>query len=285
MSGQLGVAVAQMEMEADASANIDRAMSLVESAAASGSQVVVLPELFALPYFCKDQNPAWFDTAITFPDNRLFSTFSALARRLGVSIVVSFFEREGMSFFNAATVIDETGELKGRYRKSHIPDGPGYQEKFYFSPGDTGFQVFEVSGVRIGLGICWDQWFPEQARALTLAGADIIVYPTAIGSEPQNPKLDSRDHWQRTMAGHSAANLIPVAASNRIGREVGQTSEITFYGHSFVTDHLGAIVFDAGDRAGAFNVQLDLSEARDARVAWGVFRDRRPELYERLTRY
>ncbi|MHB1702490.1 MAG: nitrilase-related carbon-nitrogen hydrolase, partial [Acidobacteriaceae bacterium] len=283
--GQLGIAVAQMEMETDASANIDCAMSLVESAATSGSQLVVLPELFTLPYFCKDQNPTWFDTAITFPDNRLFSTFAALARRLGVSIVVSFFERKGMSYFNAATVIDASGALKGLYRKSHIPDGPGYQEKFYFSPGDTGFQVFEAGGVRIGLGICWDQWFPEQARALTLAGADIIVYPTAIGSEPGNPEHDSRDHWQRTMAGHSAANLIPVAASNRLGHEVGETSEITFYGHSFVTDHHGAIAFDAGDRAGAFNVQIDLTEAHDSRIAWGVFRDRRPELYERLTRY
>jgi N-carbamoylputrescine amidase len=206
--------------------------------------------------------------------------FSALANELGVVLPISFFERAGRSFFNSVAVADSDGRVLGCYRKSHVPDGPGYEEKFYFSPGDTGFRVFSTAVGEVGVGICWDQWFPECARAMALLGAEVLCYPTAIGSEPQDPTLDSSAHWQRVMQGHAAANMVPVVASNRIGHEVGEPTEITFYGTSFITDATGAKVAEA-DRASAsvLTANFDLDELAAARSSFGLFRDRRPDLY------
>ncbi len=269
-------------MSADTATNIDQAVTYVQEAADRGADLVVLPELFSMLYFCQEENPKWFATALQFPVDPLFSLFSELARQRHIAIVLSFFERQTTNYFNSATVIDRDGVPLGLYRKSHIPDSPGYLEKFYFTPGDTGFPIFEVKGVNIGVGICWDQWFPEQARALALAGAELLVYPTAIGSEPSDPLLDSRDHWRRVMLGHAAANLIPVAAANRVGREVSATSSINFYGSSFIADTTGAVVAQADDHPGVWLAAIDIEAARRQRDAWGLFRDRRPDLYSSL---
>lgn len=276
------VGIVQMTMLADASANIDQAVAYVEEAADRGANLVVLPELFSTLYFCQEENPKWFATAYRFPYDPLFSLFRELARRRRIAIVLSFFEQQTTNYFNSATVIDRNGVPLGLYRKSHIPDSPGYLEKFYFTPGDTGFPIFRVEGVGVGVGICWDQWFPEQARALALAGAELLVYPTAIGSEPSDPALDSRDHWRRVMVGHSAANLLPVAAANRVGVETIAISSITFYGSSFITDATGAVVTEAHDRPGTWLAAIDPEATRLQRDAWGLFRDRRPDLYASL---
>lgn len=277
------VSVIQMAMSARDSENIEQAVSLVEEAAQQGAELAVLPELFTSLYFCQEQDANWFASARRFPGDPLFELFQALARRRRIAIVLSFFERQATNYFNSATVVDHTGTLLGRYRKSHIPDSPGYLEKYYFTPGNTGFQVFDLGGLHVGVGICWDQWFPEQARALVLAGADLVVYPTAIGSEPSDPDLDSRDHWRRVMVGHAAANLVPVAAANRVGIESSSTSTIQFYGSSFITDTRGGLLISADTKSGVYLASIDPELARRERDSWGIFRDRRPDLYGSLS--
>jgi N-carbamoylputrescine amidase len=280
---EVTVAATQMACSWDTAANLDRAEGLVRRAAADGAQVILLQELFETPYFCKDQDPKHFALARPFADNATIARFAVLAAELGVVLPISFFERANQAHFNSLAMLDADGSLRGLYRKSHIPDGPGYQEKFYFNPGDTGFRVFDTRFGRIGAAICWDQWFPEAARAMALQGAELLLYPTAIGSEPQDPELDSRGHWQRTMQGHAAANLMPLVASNRIGTEAGAHCEITFYGRSFVADATGAIVAEAGEREEAVvSARFDLDALAAQRSAWGLFRDRRPDLYGAL---
>jgi N-carbamoylputrescine amidase len=265
-------------------ANIERAEKLVREAAARGAQMILIQELFESQYFCQDMIHAFFDLAKPLTENAAVKHFAPIAKELGVVLPISVFERAGQSFFNTIVILDADGSNLGYYRKSHIPDGPGYSEKFYFSPGDTGFKVWDTKYARIGVGICWDQWFPETARSMALMGAELLFFPTAIGSEPQDPLLDSRDHWQRTMQGHAAANLTPLIASNRIGTEPGaHGTEITFYGSSFIADHTGAKVTEA-DKTGetVLTAVFDLDEIAHIRASWGVFRDRRPELYDRL---
>ncbi len=278
------IAATQMACGDDPTDNLAHAEALIRQAAGQGAQVILIQELFERPYFCKDQRPHWFEAATSLDENPAVQRFSALAQELGVVLPVSFFEKAGAVYFNSVAMIDADGTVLGLYRKSHIPQGVGYEEKYYFSPGDTGFRVWDTRFGVIGVGICWDQWFPEAARAMALMGADMILYPTAIGSEPLAPNLDSRDHWQRAMQGHAAANLVPVVASNRIGREVGEDQAITFYGSSFITDHTGAKLAEM-DRIsdGVITATVDLAANAAYRSAWGVFRDRRPDLYGRLT--
>ena len=274
------VAVTQMACVDDTAANLDAAESLVRESAAAGAELVVLQELFATPYFCKDELAKHFALAETLASSTVVSRFSALARELSVVLPISFFERAGQSFFNSVAIADADGRVLGCYRKSHIPDGPGYEEKYYFSPGDTGFLTFESAVGVVGVGICWDQWFPEAARLMALQGAEILCYPTAIGSEPQDATLDSCGHWQRTMQGHAAANMVPVLAANRVGREVGEPTEITFYGSSFIADATGALLTSAGrDGRSVLTASFDLDDLAAQRHSFGLFRDRRPDLY------
>lgn len=280
---KITVAVTQMACDWDCEGNVARAEALVREAVTRGAQVVLLQELFATPYFCKDKLAEHFQLAQPVDGHPLLGRMQALAAELKVVLPISFFERSNQSFFNSLAMIDADGKQLGVYRKAHIPDDPGYQEKFYFSPGDTGFQVWTTAYGRLGAAICWDQWFPEAARIMVLRGADILLYPTAIGSEPLDPTLDSRGHWQRTMQGHAAANMVPVAAANRIGREQGQTCSIDFYGSSFIADQTGAIVAELDDSsADCALASFDLEAVRAQRWAWGLFRDRRPEQYEAL---
>ncbi|MDH3919378.1 MAG: N-carbamoylputrescine amidase, partial [Rhodospirillales bacterium] len=241
------VAATQMACGPDRDENLARAEALVREAAGKGAQVILIQELFETPYFCKDQKRELFALARAADDSPAVARLSALAAELGVVLPVSFFERANNAYYNSLAMIDADGRSLGLYRKSHIPDGPGYQEKFYFSPGDTGFKVWRTRFGTIGAAVCWDQWFPEAARAMALQGAELLLYPTAIGSEPQNPALNSRDHWQRAMQGHAAANLTPLVASNRIGSERGESCAITFYGSSFIADQTGAKVAEAGE--------------------------------------
>lgn len=280
---EVTVAATQMACGPDHAANLDRAEALVRQAAGQGAQVILLQELFETPYFCQDQDPAFFALARERDGNPVIARFAALARELSVVLPFSYFERANTAHYNALVMIDADGSVLANYRKSHIPDGPGYQEKFYFNPGDTGFRVWNTAHGRIGCAICWDQWFPEAARAMALAGAELLFYPTAIGSEPQDSSLDSRDHWRRVMQGHAGANLVPLVASNRIGVERGAASAITFYGSSFIADPTGAIVAEAGrDDEAVITARFDLDAVRAQRAAWGVFRDRRPDLYRPL---
>ncbi len=279
------VAATQMACTWDIPANIERAERLVRKAAAQGANIVLVQELFETPYFCQDQDARFFDLAKPFAENPLIAHFARLAAELGVVLPVSYFERAGRAHFNSLAVIDADGTVLGNYRKSHIPDGPGYTEKFYFSPGDTGFRVWRTRFGTIGCGICWDQWFPEAARAMALLGAEILFYPTAIGSEPHDPAIDSAAHWQRVMQGHAAANLMPVVASNRIGTEEGRNgTAITFYGSSFIADQTGGKLTEA-DRGteSVLTATFDLAAIERQRRAWGLFRDRRPELYGPLS--
>lgn len=277
------VAATQRACSADHSANLDGAELLVREAASRGANVVLLQELFESPYFCRYQDERFFEWARPLEGNLVLARFQALAAELDVVVPFSFFERAGQAHFNSVAMIDADGLVLGVYRKSHIPDGPGYQEKYYFSPGDTGFKVWSTRFGRIGLGICWDQWFPEVARELTLQGAELLLYPTAIGSEPPYPDLDTSRHWQRTMQGHAAANLIPVVASNRVGTETGGTNDVTFYGTSFITDNTGAIVAEADRQSTAvLTATFDLDLLAAQRVRHGVFRDRRPDLYRSI---
>jgi N-carbamoylputrescine amidase len=277
------VSAIQMAMAPDVATNIATAERLVRVAAAEGAQVVLIPELFEGHYFCKDQRAEDLARALPLDGHPTVAYFSRLAAELGVVLPISVYERANNALFNTVVVLDADGAPLGHYRKSHIPDGPGYTEKFYFSPGDTGFRVWQTQHGVIGVGICWDQWLPEAARAMALQGAEMLLYPTAIGSEPPNPAWDSSAHWQRVMQGHAGANLMPVVAANRYGTERGISTEITFYGSSFIADNTGAKVAEAGrDGEAVLTASFDLEALRAMRLSWGLFRDRRPELYESL---
>ena len=288
---EVTVAVMQFACGWDVDANIATAERLVRQAAKQGAQIILIQELFETPYFCIEQDSRHLRLATSVADNRAVAHFSKIARELGVVLPISFFEKANNSYFNSIAILDADGRNLGVYRKAHIPNGPGYQEKNYFSPGDTGFMVFDTKFARIGVAICWDQWFPETARALALQGAELIFFPTAIGSEPP-PALpvNSRDHWQRTQQGHAAANLTPVIVSNRIGTERAlQDPEglyIRFYGSSFIADATGAKVAEADDTHEAvLTAKFDLGAIGELRDNWFVFRDRRPDLYGVLTSY
>jgi N-carbamoylputrescine amidase len=269
-----------MSMAVDVATNVATAERLVRAAAASGAQVILIPELFEGRYFCKDQLASELARALPIEGHPTIEHFMKLAQELGVVLPISVYERANNTLFNTVAMIDADGSMLGIYRKSHIPDGPGYTEKYYFSPGDTGFQVWSTRFGNIGVGICWDQWFPEAARAMALMGAELLLYPTAIGSEPPNPTWDSSMHWQRVMQGHAGANLMPVIAANRTGREVGVDNEITFYGSSFIADATGAKIAEADrEEETVLTATFDLDAVRAMRLGWGVFRDRRPELY------
>lgn len=277
---QVTLAATQMACGPDRDANVAKAEDLVRRAAAAGANVVLIQELFETPYFPQDQRQDLFALAAPADGHPTVQRMSRLAAELGVVLPVSFFERSNAAYYNSLTMIDADGRQLGLYRKAHIPDGPGYQEKFYFNPGDTGFQVWDTAYGRVGCAVCWDQWFPEAARAMALQGADFLLYPTAIGSEPQDATLDSRHHWRRVMQGHAGANLMPLVASNRIGREKGDATEITFYGTSFIAGPQGEIVAEANDRDEAvISATFDLEALRLQRASWGLFRDRRPDLY------
>ncbi len=279
------VAAIQMAAGWDARANIARGEALVREAARRGAQVILLPELFETPYFCIEQDARHLHLATTLEDNAAVRHFAPLARELGVVLPISFFERAGKAYFNTIAILDADGSTLGIYRKSHIPNGPGYQEKTYFSPGDTGFRVWNTRYARIGVGICWDQWFPETARVMALLGAELFFFPTAIGSEPPPaPPVNSREHWQRTQQGHAAANLTPLVAANRYGLERSLQDPdglfIRFYGSSFIADAMGAKVAEAGEEGDAVLTHtFDLEAVERLRDNWFVFRDRRPELY------
>jgi len=301
-------AAAQFACSWDRRANVEKAKALVRDAAGRGANIVLLQELFETPYFCQDQSPDHFKLAAPLEGHPLIAEMAELAKALGVVLPVSFFEKAGHTHFNSLAMIDADGAVLGVYRKSHIPTGPGYQEKYYFAPGDTGFKVWRTRFGVLGAGICWDQWFPEAARAMALMGAEALLYPTAIGSEPPPaPPLDSRDHWRRAMQGHAAANCMPVVAANRIGVEKGQAGELTFYGSSFIADATGAIaaelyrfpppftgeVASASEPEGAkpaagcegiCTATFDLDEIAMMRASWGLFRDRRPDLYGDLSK-
>jgi N-carbamoylputrescine amidase len=277
----LTVAAVQMAMvDGDVARNVATAERLVRVAAERGAGLILLPELFEDRYFCEDQRAEHLAKARPLADHPTVEHFSALARELSVVLPVSFYERDGNQLFNSCAVVDADGTVLGVYRKSHIPDGPGYSEKYYFRPGDTGFRVWNTAVGRIGVGICWDQWFPEVARALALDGAEVIVYPTAIGSEPTDPEWDSAPHWQRVMQGHAGANLVPVVAANRVGVEVGSRFTLEFYGSSFVAGPTGDKIVEA-DRTSevVLTTTFDLDEVATLRRSWGVFRDRRTDLY------
>ncbi len=285
------VAIAQMPCSNDAADNLAAACLLVRQAAKDGARIILLPELFERPYFCKTQRAEFYTNATSATDNPAVLAMQKLAAELQAVIPVSFYERAGNVLFNSLAMIDADGAVMGIYRKSHIPDGPGYQEKFYFSPGDTGFKVWRTKVGNIGAAICWDQWFPEVARAMALAGADIFLYPSAIGSEPhltaKGMAFDSSAHWQTTMCGHAAANLTPLAAANRIGVEkqedaFGNTVEVDFYGQSFITDEYGKITANAAAENTIISAELDFCQNATNRAAWGIFRDRRPDLYHSL---
>jgi len=280
----IALAATQFSCSWDIRANIEKAKALVQRAAEAGANVVLIQELFETPYFCQDQSPDYFTLAKPFEGNPLIAEMAALARACNVVLPVSFFERAGYAHFNSLAMVDADGSVLGLYRKSHIPDGPGYQEKYYFTPGDTGFRVWKTRYGVMGAGICWDQWFPESARAMALQGAEVLFYPTAIGSEPPPaPPVDSRDHWRRVMQGHAGANFMPLVASNRVGTEKGRGSEITFYGSSFIAGPTGEIVAELGRSDEGFTIaSFDLDAVAVARASWGLFRDRRPDLYGNL---
>jgi len=280
---EVSVACTQMRCSWDIEANVERAEALVHRAADAGAQIILLQELFETPYFCIDEQNEHFDLARPIDEQPTIRRMQEIARQRELVLPIPFFERAGHAHYNAVAVVDADGSIAGHYRKSHIPDFPAYEEKFYFSPGDTGFRAIQTRYARIGIGICWDQWFPEAARALVLDGAELLFYPTAIGSEVQAPEIDSKDHWQTVMRGHAAANIVPVIASNRIGVESSKGVELEFYGSSFITDHTGAIV-ESADRSSecVLTATIDLDEVRRYRRTWGVFRDRRPDLYGSL---
>lgn len=275
-------AATQMKCDWDRKAVLEKAEKTVRDAAKAGANVILLQELFETPYFCQVQNPEYMQLSTALQDNPAVKRMCALAGELKVVLPISFFERYGNVGFNTIAMIDADGSILGCYRKSHIPDGLPYAEKFYFTPGDTGFKVWDTAFGKIGVGICWDQWFPEAARVMALMGAEVLLYPTAIGSELMSDK-DSKAHWQNVMKGHAAANMVPVIASNRIGTEKEESTEMTFYGGSFIADQHGEIMVSMDDETEGFITgQFDLDELAVERREWGIFRDRRPELYERL---
>ena len=279
----LSVAALQLPLASwDEGENIAAVTALVEQAAREGAQVILPPELFSSPYFCTVEDEALFALAKPTLEHPSVIAMQKLAKGLGVAIPTSFFERDGHHYYNTLAMIDADGAIMGTYRKSHIPDGPGYEEKYYFRPGNTGFKVWDVFGARIGVGICWDQWYPECARAMALLGAEVLFYPTAIGTEPYDANLDTSRMWRRAMIGHAVSNCMPVVASNRIGVE-GEDTVQTFYGHSFISDEWGDLLGDYGrEETGVLTATLDLSRAATHRAGMGFFRDRRPNLYGRL---
>jgi N-carbamoylputrescine amidase len=282
---QVTVAATQFACAWDLPANVEKACDLIRQAAGMGAQVILIQELFAAPYFCIEQRSEYFDLALPMQGHPLIARFSDLARELGVVLPCSYFEKAGQAHFNAMAMIDADGRVLGNYRKTHIPQGPGYEEKYYFSPGDSGYKVWDTAFGRIGVGICWDQWFPECARAMALMGAEMLLYPTAIGSEPPVPGYDSQPHWEICMRGHAGANILPVIASNRIGTEVAPGGTfVSFYGSSFVADHTGQLVGKASrDTEEIVLATFDLDAVAALRRSWGLFRDRRPETYAALT--
>ena len=280
---EVTVAATQMACSNETDKNVSNAEKLVRQAASEGAQIILIQELFESQYFCMDQKEELFELSKPFDNHPTIKKFSELAKELKVVLPVSFFEKANRAHYNSVAIVDADGSVLGKYRKSHIPDGPGYQEKFYFNPGDTGFKVWNTKYAKIGVGICWDQWFPEAARSMVLNGAELLLYPTAIGGEPEDDGFDSSDMWQRAMIGHSASNQIPVIASNRIGTEKGIDIENYFYGRSFVTNHVGDKITEGSrDKEEVLIGKINLSEAEALRNVWGVFRDRRPELYKGL---
>jgi N-carbamoylputrescine amidase len=283
MGREVTLAATQMSCSWDLAENLAKAERLVRAAAARGAGVVLLQELFETPYFPIVQEARHFDLARPFADHPTVERFRALAAELGVVLPVSFFERANNAFFNAVAVIDADGSVLGVYRKTHIPQAPGYHEKYYFSPGDTGLRVWKTRVGVLGVGICWDQWFPESARCMALMGAEVLLYPTAIGSDPPATDGRSRGAWRRVQQGHAAADFVPLVASNRIGAESSGEASIRFYGSSFIADHTGAVVAQASDDAEeVVTATIDLDAVRAYRERWSVFRDRRPELYGSL---
>ena len=277
------VAATQMACSNNTHANVANAEELICTAAEKGAKIILIQELFESQYFCMDQKEELFELAKPMENHPTIQKMSKLAKQLKVVLPVSFFEKANRAYFNSIAVIDADGSIMGVYRKSHIPDGPGYQEKFYFNPGNTGFKVWNTTYAKIGVGICWDQWFPEAARSMVLQGAEILLYPTAIGGEPETDGFDSSDMWQRAMIGHSAQNQVPVIASNRIGTEQGIDNSNYFYGRSFITNHVGDKIAEADRETQQVLIgELDLKEAETLRNVWGIFRDRRPELYSTL---
>lgn len=273
------VAALQCPLGGPRDENIARVERHVREAARRGAHVVLPPELFEGPYFCREESADWFTEARAADADEAVARMRDVARELGIVVPVSFFERAGQAYFNSIAMVDADGSVLGTYRKSHIPDGPGYEEKFYFRPGDTGFRAWKTRHGTIGVGICWDQWFPESARSMMLLGAEVLLYPTAIGSEPHEPDLDTRDPWQRAMIGHAVSNVVPVVAANRIGTESGQR----FYGSSFIADNRGDKVAELGrEDEGVIVASFDLDAMARTRASWGFFRDRRPDLYEVL---
>lgn len=278
----LKVSAIQMQMCDDEKTNVLKAEAFVRTSSENGAKIILLPELFSSLYFCKDMDEKYFSLASPLKNNSLIKHFSNLAKELNVVILVSYFEKYESDYFNSLVVIDADGKIMDNYRKTHIPDGPGYEEKFYFKSGDTGFKVYDTAYAKIGVGICWDQWFCETARALALKGAEIIFYPTAIGSEPEIG-LDSKEHWQRVQMGHAAANTVPVVVANRIGKEVGDSCSLTFYGSSFITDYTGAKISEASrDKEEIIYAEFDLKEIKKQREYWGLLRDREPSQYKDL---
>ena len=279
-ASSFSIGIVQCALDGPREANVARVESLIREAARRGAQVILTPELFEGPYFPQTEDERAFDLAAPLEAHRTVARMQALAADLGVVLPISFFERAGQVYYNSVVTIDADGAQLGVYRKSHIPDGPGYEEKFYFRPGDTGFRVWKTRHGNIGVGICWDQWFPEAARSMALQGAEILLYPTAIGTEPDAPKEDTQAPWQRAMVGHAVANAMPVAAANRIGTESG----LTFYGSSFACDQRGDMKAELGrEEEGVAIASFDREELRRYRASWGFFRDRRPDLYDRLT--
>jgi N-carbamoylputrescine amidase len=281
---EITVAALQLALNsADERENIAAVSTLVEEAATKGAQIVLPPELFSGPYFCKTEEEELFAIARPAEDHPSVIAMKALAKALKVVIPTSFFERDGHHYYNTLAMIGTDGEIIGTYRKSHIPDGPGYEEKYYFRPGNDGFKVWDVLGTKVGIGVCWDQWYPECARVMALMGAELLFYPTAIGSEPYDATLDTSRMWRRAMVGHSVSNCMPVIAANRIGIESECGTEQTFYGHSFITDEWGDYVAEFGkEETGVLVSTLDLARAAKHRAGMGFFRDRRPQLYTRI---
>ncbi len=287
---KVNVAAIQMQCSTSVEENILKAKDRIKEAAKNGAQIILLPELFERQYFCQERRYEYYSFAKTVNENDAVYELAPLAKELGVVLPLSIYERDGNSLYNTVVMIDANGEILGKYRKTHIPDDHFYQEKFYFTPGDTGFKVWDTAYCRVGVGICWDQWFPECARGMALEGAEILLYPTAIGSEPILD-VDSSGHWRRVMQGHSAANLMPVVAANRIGLEEvkpckengGQESSLKFYGSSFITDNTGEIIADGSrDKEEILYASFDMDAQDEERLSWGLFRDRRPKMYKKI---
>ena len=279
--GKITVAAIQASYGHDMDANIDKTSAFIEQAAGQGAQVILPSELFQGIYFCTTQDERWFDSAYPAASHPCVVKLQPLAKALKVTIPVSIFERDGHHTYNSVVMLDHLGDIMGVYRKSHIPDGPGYQEKYYFRPGNTGFKVWNTIYGKIGVGICWDQWFPETARQMMLLGADILMFPTAIGSEPHDASLNTADPWRRAMQGHAVSNVVPVVAANRTGVEQGLGAPQNFYGHSFIADHRGDLIESFGaEEEGVLVHSFDLDFLKTHRSAWGFFRDRREDLYK-----